>query len=162
VRPRTIPTSKAALFAAAFALQAASCGRGDTPTAPPVVASAAPKVADAAPEAAASSSDASAAIGGDWATAVRLDRWEEAQKLLDALPADEKEKPEIKYVRARTALARGEYAAVLPLLTGLETAMPLLADDIARHRAEAKLHVGPFDEAAQFFASRATAWPRHG
>jgi soluble lytic murein transglycosylase len=72
------------------------------------------------------------------------------------LPDANKARPETRYVRARVALARGDAAVVLPLLDGIEGKLPLLADDVARRRAEAELAVGPFAEAGEWFAARAT------
>jgi soluble lytic murein transglycosylase len=89
-----------------------------------------------------------------WPTLVREERWDAAWLLLDALPEREKARPEVRYVRARVALARDDAADAVPLLDGLEGALPLLADDIGRARAAAKLVAGPFDDAAQWFSSR--------
>ena len=87
-----------------------------------------------------------------YVTALRLERWSEAQKLLAALDPSEQANPEIRYVRARVASALGDAKAVGPLLDGL--ALPLLDDDIARLRAEAAVEVGPFDQAARYYESR--------
>jgi len=62
----------------------------------------------------------------------------------------------MRYLRARVALARGQAGAALPLLEGLESALPLLAEDVARRRAEAKMVVGPFGEAGDWFSARTT------
>jgi soluble lytic murein transglycosylase len=91
---------------------------------------------------------------GMWPTLVREERWDAAWPLLDALPDHEKARPEVRYVRARVALARDDAAAAVPLLEGLEGALPLLAEDIGRARASAKLAAGPFDDAAQWFSAR--------
>ncbi len=91
-----------------------------------------------------------------WAEAVRLARWSEADRGLDALPPDEKRRPEVRYVTARVALERHDEKRALPLLDGLERDLPLLADDIARRRADAELRVGPFLDAGEYFLSRGT------
>jgi soluble lytic murein transglycosylase len=91
-----------------------------------------------------------------WPTLVREERWDAAWRALETLPEPEKVSPELRYVRARVALERGQAGAALPLLEGLETALPLLAEDIGRRRAEAKLAVGPFAEAGEWFAARAS------
>lgn len=91
-----------------------------------------------------------------WSALVRDGRWEAASRALDALPASDKGRSELRYVRARVALARGDAAAALALLDGLETALPLLAADVERRRAEAKLVAGPFAEAGEWFSARAT------
>ncbi len=149
---------EARIRAATLVLVAAglSCRRPGGP-APAPLASAKETTDATAP----ASPDASAhAIG--WAEAVRRERWTEARKLLERLPDSEKSKPEVMYVRARVALASGEAKAALPLLEGLEPALPLLAPDIARFRAEAQIAAGPFAEAGEYFAARGTpsAWLR--
>jgi soluble lytic murein transglycosylase len=87
-----------------------------------------------------------------WIEAVRLERWSDAATRLDALPEAERLKPEMRYVRARAAIGAGDAARAIPLLAGLEPQLPLLADDVTRWRAEAQLVVGPYAEAAAYFA----------
>lgn len=87
-----------------------------------------------------------------WADAVRMERWAEAVALLDALPDAERDRPEIRYVRARAALATKDSGRAVTLLAGLEEKLPAIADDIARFRAEAALDAGPFGEAGAYFA----------
>jgi soluble lytic murein transglycosylase len=120
--------------------------------------------ASTAPEPAAEGSDAPLAfatpipvVAGEvqWAGLVRDERWDSAWRALEALPDVDRSRPELKYLRARVALARGDSGAALPLLDGLEATLPLLADDIARRRAEARLAVGPYAEAGEWFSSRA-------
>lgn len=138
-----------------------ACGRdtpGPPPSATPALASTAPRVATSASTSAPSASPPADAAGaatspaGDWVAAVRLEQWDDAWRGLEALPPAQKDTPETRYVRARVALARGDDAAALPLLTGIEAALPLLVDDVARFRAEAKLKVGPFADAGEYFA----------
>ena len=88
--------------------------------------------------------------------ATSAEQWDAAWRAVDALPDADKSRPEIRYVRARIAMARGEAAAALPLLEGLDTALPLLVDDLARRRHEAMLVAGPFDDAGTWFATRST------
>jgi soluble lytic murein transglycosylase len=85
---------------------------------------------------------------------VRDEAWDEAWRALAALPEADKSRPEVRYVRARVALARDDVAAALPLLESLETALPLIAQSIGQYRALAKLAVGPFKEAGDWFAAR--------
>jgi len=95
-----------------------------------------------------------------WAEAVRMEAWDEASRELDGLSDAEKQAPEIRYVRARVALAHGgagDAKNALEWLDNLQNALPLLADDIEKRRAEAKLSVGPFREAADYFGARGTA-----
>jgi soluble lytic murein transglycosylase len=89
-----------------------------------------------------------------WPALVRDEKWDAAWRTLAALPEADRARPDVRYVRARVALARADAASSLPLLDGLEPSLPLLADDIARRRAEAKLVVGPFAEAGEWFAAR--------
>ncbi|NUO48763.1 MAG: transglycosylase SLT domain-containing protein [Polyangiaceae bacterium] len=108
--------------------------------APQSEASTTPPEATAAPQ---------AAPPPTWLAAVRLERYREAAKALDALDDAEKQKPEMRYLRARVAAEVGEHDKVRPLLEGLS--LPLFDDDITRLRAEAAAEVGPYEEAAKFF-----------
>jgi peptidoglycan lytic transglycosylase len=90
-----------------------------------------------------------------WPALVRDEQWDAAWRALEALPDADKSRPEVRYARARVALAREDAAAALPLLDGLESALPLLAEDIGRWRAAAQLAVGPFGEAGDWFFARA-------
>jgi soluble lytic murein transglycosylase len=84
-----------------------------------------------------------------WLSAVRLERYREARRLVEDLPEAEKSTPEMRFLRARLASAVGEAAAVGPLLDGLF--LPGFEDDIERLRAEAAAEVGPYDVAVRFF-----------
>jgi soluble lytic murein transglycosylase len=95
-----------------------------------------------------------------WPALVRDEEWDAAWQALDAVPDGDKSRPEVRYVRARVALSRGDAAGALPLLEGLEAALPLLADDVARRRAEARLAVGPFALAGEWFAMRVSPGPQ--
>jgi soluble lytic murein transglycosylase len=99
--------------------------------------------------------DAGAALA--WADAIRLEKWDDAWRALEALAEAEKAKPEVRYARGRVALARGEHATASQLFDGLETSLPLLADDVARWRAEARLEAGPFDASAAYFSGKSSA-----
>lgn len=102
---------------------------------------------------------ASAAAGTSapkaWLALVRAEQWDAAWRALQALAPADRSLPEVRYVGARVALARGDGASALPLLQGLEASFPLLAADVERRRAEAKLVAGPFSEAGEWFAARA-------
>jgi peptidoglycan lytic transglycosylase len=134
------------------------CGRAQgTPAPTPALASA------LAPTSAPASSLAPAlplAPDLPWPALVRDEEWDGAWQALETAPDGDKSRPEVRYVRARVALARGDAAGALPLLEGLEGALPLLADDVARRRAEAKLVVGPFAEAGEWFAMRVSPGPQ--
>jgi tetratricopeptide (TPR) repeat protein len=151
----------------------AACRREAERPVPPAVPSAAAQavaqaassaVVSAAASAAASEAAAQAAElaarpapGAAWPALVRDEQWDEAWRVLRALPAEEAARPEVRYVSARVALARGDAAAALPLLQDIEGTLPLLADDVLRRRAEAKLAVGPFEEAGDWYSARQTA-----
>lgn len=149
------PLVRVACGALSVAALCAACSRTEAspPSAPSV---AAPPTADAPGPITQSPLSSAAAISVPWPALVRNEQWEAAWRALDELPASEKARPETRYVRARVAIARQEPAAALPLLAGLETELPLLAEDIGRWRAEAKLQVGPFIEAAEWWSARAT------
>jgi soluble lytic murein transglycosylase len=106
--------------------------------------------------AAASPVDAAPANVGAWADAIRSERWDDAWTQLEALPEAQRSQPEVRYARARVALARGDARAAIALLEGLEAGLPLLADDVQRRRAEAELDVGPFDLAGEWYLARGT------
>jgi soluble lytic murein transglycosylase len=91
-----------------------------------------------------------------WQALVRDEQWNAAWRTLEGLPEAERSQPETRYVRGRLALYRGDAAAALPLLAGLEASLPLLADDLARRRAEAELAIGPYADAGEYFAARST------
>jgi soluble lytic murein transglycosylase len=138
--------------AAALALVVA-CGR-------PEASRTSPSSATAAAHASAPGSPATVApintADPPWPALVRDERWDAAWRALEALPDSEKARPEVRYVRARVDLARDDAAAALPLLEGLETLLPLLTEAIGQYRAQAKLAVGPFAEAGEWFAARAS------
>ncbi len=100
-----------------------------------------------------------------------MEQWAQAAKLLHALPAVEKKRPEIRYIRARVALELDDHERALTLLEGLESSLQLMAADIESYRAEAQLHAGQHEQAARFFARQsgvgaltkaALAWSRAG
>jgi soluble lytic murein transglycosylase len=86
-----------------------------------------------------------------WQEAVRVERWSEAAEMIDALPDADQGRPEIKYVRARVAIALGDGGRAVTLLSGLEADLPVISADIARYRAEGQLLSGPFLDAAEYF-----------
>jgi soluble lytic murein transglycosylase len=134
-----------------------ACSRPEVPSEAAALAAPSASGAEAEVEVGSPVGDANPPAATPWPTLVRGEQWDAAWRALDALPEGDKAQPELRYVRARVALARGEAAAALPLLDGLDAALPLLTDDIARRRHEAMLAVGPFVEAATWFAARSTA-----
>jgi soluble lytic murein transglycosylase len=131
----------------------AACGRSKATAAPPL--SETTPAPSATPSAAPSSSALPASVEESWRALVRAEQWDAAWRALETLAEEEKSGPEIRYVRARVALARGDASSALRLLDGLAGALPLLADDIEKRRAEAQLVVGPFVQAGEWFAARA-------
>lgn len=106
-----------------------------------------------------------------WIESVRAGDFREAARRIDALPPERARTPELRYVRARAAVAVRDFARARALLDGLEHDLPILGDAIARARAEGALETGPFDEAARVFGARSdaeslvkagTAWERAG
>jgi len=147
--------NKTALCSLALGLAlTAACGEGNGVGAPPAHSTAEATGPDPTGTTVASASAApvdppTVAAGPAWASAVRLERYAEAKRLLDALDSAEKDKPEMRFLRARVALELKQYADVGPLLEGVT--LPLFEDDIARMRAEAASEVGPYAVAATFF-----------
>lgn len=109
-----------------------------------------------------SASASTAAVGvpdvppAEWTAAIRLQRWADAARLIDAL-GPKQERPEVRFARARVARQLGDDKTALERLTGLEKALPVLAMEIAELRAEAQANVGPFEPAARFFEAKNTA-----
>lgn len=138
-----------------FVLLTISCNRAQDLGKGPVEAAMAPQPSSSAST---EPGDAEAAtITAPWPTLVREERWDAAWRALEAIGEADRSRPEIRYVRARVALARDDAGTALPLLAGLEASLPLLAEDIGRRRAEAMLAIGPYADAGAWFAARATA-----
>ncbi|MBS2020057.1 MAG: transglycosylase SLT domain-containing protein [Deltaproteobacteria bacterium] len=89
-----------------------------------------------------------------WTEALRRDRYAEAEEAIAKLPAAEQAKPEVRYARARLAIALGKHADAVKLLDKLEDDLPLMRELIAKARAQAALVSGPSDRAAEWFAAR--------
>ncbi|HEY3594170.1 MAG TPA: outer membrane protein assembly factor BamD, partial [Polyangiaceae bacterium] len=85
---------------------------------------------------------------------IRRGAWEEAATAIDALPEAKKQKPTVRLLRARIAMARGDQQATIAALDGLEKDLPFVSDDIERWRADAEAEVGPYDQAAKYFLGR--------
>ncbi|MEA2746086.1 MAG: soluble lytic murein transglycosylase, partial [Myxococcales bacterium] len=119
---------------------------------------------EAAAAAAAASADASAdasnrtelALALPWTEAIRAQQWKEAEDGIAALSAGEQKKPEVRFARARVALALGKHADAVSRLEKLEDELPLLRDAIGKVRAQAALVAGPYDRAAEWYGSRPT------
>ncbi len=139
----------ARLAGAALFTCVVSCDRRTVSQPPPVLTSPPPE-----PAATAEADAGSRTSDAPWPALVRASEWDAAWRALEILPPAEKERPEVRYVRARVALARKDAAAALPLFAGLESTLPLLTSDVQRRRAEAEIAVGPFAEGAEWFAGR--------
>ena len=129
----------------------AACDRG-AHGAPAAPASAVPALAKSAPALAASAVPLPnpTRLPG-FAALVRAERWADAAIALEALPEPERAQPELRFVHARVVVELDDAATALPLLAGLEAALPQLSTQIASLRARAQLRVGPFSEAAQYY-----------
>ena len=86
-----------------------------------------------------------------WAEAVRAERWAEAAPCSTRCRRPPGAAGDPLRAGARRDRAEGRRRAV-SLLAGLEAALPALARDVARWRAEAAAEAGPFAEAAAYFA----------
>ncbi len=99
---------------------------------------------------------AAAAAPGRVADAIldllRVERWAEAALALDALPEAARSRPELRFTRARVAMATGDAARAVELTAGLEAQLPAIAPEIEHLRAEAQAVAGPHAEAARYFA----------
>ena len=140
---------------AALALLAA-CGRQDGP---PRAMAAVPDATTADASDAAADARVGTATNDErsplaWPEAIRVGRWSEAAEVIQALPAEERAKPEVRLAKARALLALGKASDAVTALDKLDDELPLLRDLVAKMRAEAQLEVGPFDKAAEHFASR--------
>lgn len=87
-----------------------------------------------------------------WPDWIRRGEMREASRALESLPEVRQKSPDVRYARARVALALGDAKAALPFLQNLESDLPLLAREIVRDRAECELVVGPYENAARVFA----------
>lgn len=138
---------------AALALLVLGCARSSPAgagEAGPSVSPRATRPADPPPKPAKADPPADPA-DASWVDAVRMERWADASRLIDALDKKEQARPEVRYVRARAAIALGDNARAVQLLDGLGKQLPLLAGDIARWRARAELQAGPYLDAAHYF-----------
>lgn len=138
----------------------AACGRQDAPPRWIAPDASALDTVDATVDAHGASTNASSNAVLAWADAIRVGRWTEAAAGVFALPTSEQGKPEIRLAKARVQLAQGLSAEALRSLDKLEDELPLLRDLVANMRARAELAVGPYDRAAEHFASRRdiTSW----
>lgn len=92
-----------------------------------------------------------------WADALRVDRYDEAERAFQALPLDAQRSAEVRFAWARTRLELGQAEAARPLLAGLEQSLPALGPQVAELRARLELAAGPRADAAQLLEQRGDA-----
>ena len=148
------------LFPFALAILLSGCPKRDAPVASGGGSDAA--TIDATPDATAAD-DGDAGDGGTrtelalalpWTEAIRAHKWKEAEASIAALSAGEQSKPEVRFARARVALALGKHADAVARLDKLENDLPLLREAIGKVRAQAALVAGPYDRAAEWYGTR--------
>lgn len=89
-----------------------------------------------------------------WTHALRMERWNEALRLIDAEPPEVRARPEVRYAGAAAAQRVGEFARVIELLSDLETELPLLAERIQARRAQAALSARQAQLALDYYGAR--------
>lgn len=92
-----------------------------------------------------------------FAQSLRMERWEEALRLMDAEPPVVQQRPEVRYAMAAAAERTGHSARVVSLLAELEKALPLLADRIREKRARAALAAEIPDLALEYYRAQPDA-----
>jgi soluble lytic murein transglycosylase len=92
-----------------------------------------------------------------WVDVMRAGDFREAARRIDLLPADHRGSPEVRYARARAAMGVGDYARAYTELDGLERALPILAFEVKRDRAECALEIGPYGDASAYFGAKLDA-----
>jgi soluble lytic murein transglycosylase len=92
-----------------------------------------------------------------WAEALRGQRYKEAERAFEALPADAQHSAEVRFAWARTRLELGQASSALPLLAGLEQSLPVLAPQVGELRGQVLLAAGPAADAAKLLEARGDA-----
>jgi soluble lytic murein transglycosylase len=92
-----------------------------------------------------------------WAEALRAQRYKDAERAFQALPADAQHGAEVRFAWARTRLELGQAAGALPLLAGLEESLPAIAPQVQELRGQVLLAAGPAAEAAKLLEARGDA-----
>jgi soluble lytic murein transglycosylase len=93
-----------------------------------------------------------------WAEALRGQRYKEAERAFQALPADAQHGAEVRFAWARTRLELGQATTALPLLSGLEQSLPVLSSQVEDLRGQVLLAAGPPAEAAKLLEARGDAY----
>jgi hypothetical protein len=89
-----------------------------------------------------------------WAEALRAERYADAERAFEALPTAAKQSAEVRFAWARTRFELGMTAEALPLLAGLEQALPAISQQIEELRDNLLLAAGPPAEAARRLEAR--------
>ncbi len=96
-------------------------------------------------------------LAEDWVQALRNGDFREAALEMDRLPPSRAASPEVRYARARAAMELSDFTRAASELSGLDASLPMFSDEIRHDRAECALAIGPYLDAARFFATRADA-----
>lgn len=154
-RTRSFRAGIAAFLSTAICGIAPSCARTESPK--PVGGKASDASAVAVAERADGGRDAAkpgGAIGTAWVDAVRRGDYARARELWPKARSELVQHPAARFAHAKTLSELGDHAGVIRALDNLEAELPLLSKRIAELRARAKLHVGPYEDAARYFAAR--------
>ncbi len=92
-----------------------------------------------------------------WAEALRGQRYKEAERAFQALPADAQHSAEVRFAWAYTRLELGQAPTALPLLAGLEQSLPVLTSQVVDLRGQVLLVAGPPADAAKLLEARGDA-----
>ncbi|HMR04339.1 MAG TPA: transglycosylase SLT domain-containing protein [Polyangiaceae bacterium] len=92
---------------------------------------------------------------GDWVELVRMHRYADAAKSMDALSTEEKARPEVRYVRAVVAAKLSDHARAVRELKDID--LKLLAPEVEELRAASALEAGPYELAALHFGQKPDA-----
>lgn len=86
--------------------------------------------------------------------AVRLRNWQAALRFLDAAPAKEQARPEVRYLRGKVLLEAGEPERALVAVKDLEADAPAFATEVRQLRAEAQRAAGHTDEVVAYYGTQ--------
>ncbi len=89
-----------------------------------------------------------------WADALREDRFREAERAFTALPPEAQQSAELRFAWASSRLELGQATSALPLLTGLDQSLPVLASQLSDLRSRLTLAAGPPAAAAPLLEQR--------
>ena len=138
---------------ALLAVVALACGQKEAAKSD---AAAAAVDAEAADASGAEESDAgSSSSSTSWPELLRGEKWADGARVIDGLPADQKQKPEVRFARAAAAIVLGDGKTAIAQLENLEASLPALAGEVARARARAQSIAGPFMDAGEWFEKHA-------